>query len=540
MSLRLLTGVSSLVLALGTASALAGEAKAVREPFSTEVPGRPAVAGQASETALPASPAQKPGVTGVAERPGLRLDPVTTGQIPNRDAETAADNLKVQTHLGSAPGAVETVEPPDDDAPDSPLASGSPAPAPGASHGEAAGSPESASSAGEGVLPAAAEQEHPSGEGARHGEGAVSPAAAAVRSPMPFDVIRTIEFLQDQVARGNGRAIRVQAMLLQRFGPVFEEADPAVWSDNRNFRAAVLFVLSGGPSAILRQLTDRASLDGERALLAKGALAYIDNNMPEAEKALSALDFKDMEPGLAAHVNLVLGQIKQLDQPEEAVRHLDQARLLSPGGLIEESALRMEVLLVDGLGRHEAADQLARRYFDRYSRSAYAENFEARFATLLAGRGRTDAPSAVATMLDLTARLTDESKRTLFLAVGRRALVEGNLEFANLTANEALRTGDVSDADKQRANLYTVAATVGSSAATEAAGELGKIDRSKLYPEDANLLDAAYSILKGIDQVPELGEAPSSSDRYAETSPVFDRAQQLLNEVASDLGKARP
>lgn len=483
--------LAAAALALVHAGSPAGAASdaPLGDRFSTEVVLAPGLMPGA-----PTSPSYVLGVGRIDDAYGAPLDPMTTGQIAEPDAEKAAE--------GASPDGGVPVQP------------------------EPAAAPEAAT---------VAETTPPPGSEEGKGE-----AWASVRSPMPFDIIRTIQFLQDQVARGNGRAIQVQAMLLRRFGPVFVEADPKVWSDGRNLRAAVLFVLSGGPPAVLRHLMDTGVVEERHQPLVKGALAYVENRLSEAEELLTRVDYTDMEPGLEAHLNLVLGQVKQLTKKKEAVAHLDRARLLAPGGLIEEAALRMEMLIVDGLGDHVTADRLARQYFDRFSRSSYSANFEARFAAVYASRGKMDAAGARATMLDVTERLPAANRRTIYLAVARRTLIEGNLAFAALVAESALETDGISDAERQRAKLYVLAATIGASGTPDPATSLAAIDRAELRPEDTVLLDAASSVVDGIDRTPGPPENPAASEQYAESSPVFDRAQQLLNEVDADLGKVRP
>lgn len=356
------------------------------------------------------------------------------------------------------------------------------------------------------------------------------------RSPMPFDIIRTMEFLQDQVARGNGRAIGIQAVLLKRFGPVLVNAEPSVWQDVRNRRAAILFALSGGPPDVLRRLIDSGAFDDETKPIAEGALFYVANDMPGAEKRLSAIDMSAMEPGLAAHLNLVLGQLKQADHPADAVVHLDRARLLAPGGLIEEAALRLEVVLVDTLGDHARADNLARQYFDRFSASSYAANFQARFAAVYAERGAADAKAALATVLDITARLGGADRRALLLAVSRRSLLAGNLEFARLSGVEALKIEGADEQDLQRGNLYAAAAGLAAPDDPGAASDLQTIDRTRLLPADIGLLDAATSVLSRIDAPPP-AEPASLDPTDVASSPVLDRAKKLLDAVAGDLGE---
>ena len=359
---------------------------------------------------------------------------------------------------------------------------------------------------------------------------------AQSRGPMPFDIIRSLQFLQDQVARGNDRAIRVQALLLRRFGPVFLSSGAEVWADPRNRRAAVLFVLSGGPPAVLKGLMDAGVLPEEQRSLFEGALAYVENDLARARDLLSAVDLDSVEPGLAGHIHLVLGQIMQNEDVPGAVVHLDRARLLAPGGLIEEAALRLEIMLVDGLGDHAQSDRLARQYFDRYSRSSYSANFEARFAAIFSDRAQGDADQTIATMDDVIAGLPDDRRRGLYLSVGRRALVEGRLAFAHLSAGRALAIGGLSPDDEERARLYDIASSLAARPVDEARAALASLARERLHVEDLRLLDAADEVLAAINLPPTTLAA--ADDEPLAASPVVDRAERILSEISSDLGSA--
>ncbi len=354
------------------------------------------------------------------------------------------------------------------------------------------------------------------------------------RAPMPFDVMRSVQFLQDQVARGNDRAIRVQALILRRFGRTFLEADPAVWQDARNFRAALLFALSGGTPDVLDRLIREKLLDEAQLPLLEGTLAYVRNDLGTARRKLAHIRFEGMEPVLAAQLSLVLGQIEQIDDPKSAIVHLDRARLLAPGTLIEEAALRLGAMLVDGTGDHARADQLSRRYFDRYADSAYVGNFEARFTATLTERAAENAPATLAGMADVIAGLPPARRQTLFLAAARRSLVEGSLPFAKGTAAAALAIPGLSDADRDRAVLYRTASALGSLKPADARRTLDAIERPRLHPEDEKLLEAAYAVLDSIDAtLAAMPEASPSADAAAaagapDTPAILARAEAAL------------
>ncbi|MEF2071734.1 hypothetical protein [Consotaella aegiceratis] len=356
------------------------------------------------------------------------------------------------------------------------------------------------------------------------------------RPPMPFEIVRSLQFLQDQVARGNNRAIAVQARLLRRFEPVFRDSDPEFWSDPRNLRAAALFILSGGPPTVARSILGRTSLTGDDKALLEGALAYVENRQDEAREKLGSLDFRAMDPALAGHISLALGQIDQLEDSAKAIAHLDRARLLTPGGLIEEAALRLEVLLADEAGDHEKADHLARQYFDRFARSSYAANFQARFAAAYAARSG-DEVATVASIDDATARLDPEARLSIFLAVGRRALVEGNLKLAAEASRVALNQDTGSREERQRATLYSIASSLADVDYGEAAATLNALDPALLRPADQDLREAAYTVLEQIRQAstPKFVADTKIEEEATDVASVAERAQRLLQEVSQDL-----
>jgi len=407
----------------------------------------------------------------------------------------------------------------------------------GALRAEEGGQAEAAASSGhEMAAPAEGEAHAEGGEASAEGEeGAVQ--FATTRAPMPFDVMRSVQFLQDQVARGNGRAIRVQALLLRRFGRTFLEADPVVWRDPRNFRAVILFSLSGGTPDVLDRLMREKLLDESQTALTEGTLAYVRNNLEKAKKRFAEVSFDGMEPVLAAQLHLVLGQIHQVDNPKDAIAHLDQARLLAPGTLIEEASLRLGAMLVDASGDHARADQLARRYFDRYADSSYAGNFEARFTAMVTSRGSQNAEEALAEMSDVIAGLPPARRQTLYLAAARRSLVEGNLQFAAASAEAAIALPGLSEADESRAELYRTASSLGTLKPSDARATLDRIARAELHPEDATLLDAAYTVLDQIDATLAAMPAPSATVASAETSgpAVLARAEAALAQSSQAL-----
>ena len=362
------------------------------------------------------------------------------------------------------------------------------------------------------------------------------------RGPMPYEVVRSLQFLQDQVARGNGPAIRVQAILLHRYGRTFSEANPKVWNDSRNLRAAALFVLSGGSPMVLRVILSKVTLTGANRALFEGALAFVENRTAQAERDLSSLDLTFVETGLAAQINLALAQLQQQAKPKEALDRLKQVTLAAPGTLLEESALRMGVLIAESTGDRELSNRFARQYFDRFSGSAYAGNFRARFAAVYALRPAGTEDDTMATIADATATIPSGEQLGIYLAVARRSLVEGNLTLAAKASRKALTFADAARPDRQRALLYEIASTVTSRDFVQARTMLDAIDPKALHPADVKLRDAAFDVLAQMRRplladagMPSLDKADAAD---AAPASVLARGNALLDAVNDDLKKA--
>ncbi len=378
------------------------------------------------------------------------------------------------------------------------------------------------------------------GEASDHGE---HPAAAAAppptRGPQPYQVIRSLQFLQDQASRGNASANRVQSRLLQWYGPAFERATAETWKDGRNQRAAALFVLSGGPPSVLRMVLAKNDFPPDVRPLLDGALAYVENRQKDAEKLLSALDTDVMEPGLAAQVNLALAQLLAKSSPEKALERLRLVMLDGTGTLLEEAALRLAMVLAEDLGDHDRADGYARLYFDRYAHSVYAGNFRARFTALYVARPVEEAEKTVALIADAVARIPLADQLTIYLSIGRRALIAGNMKLAGMAGARVLAVDNLTWQAKERALLYVSASTLTERDPAETMARLREIDRESLHPADRKLYDAALGVLGEIRKplMADAGMDTKSADPAAGSidSAVVDRATKLLDAVRSDL-----
>ena len=371
------------------------------------------------------------------------------------------------------------------------------------------------------------------GEG--HGDkvaAAAEPARAAAEPPAgaslaPYQAVRSLQVLQDQVAHGNTAAQGAQARMLTHVAAVFAEADPAVWKEPRNAGAAALYLFSAGRAGTVRELMARGAVfpaDGDR--LVKGALAYAEGQDEIARGLLGKLDPRALPRGLGGHLALVLATLFADKDPAKAGAMLDTARLLVPGTLVEEAALRRQIFLLAETASIDKFTALSRQYIRRFRGSVFAANFKGRltsFAVRLAVAGDV---AQLGTLDPIFAELPQGERRALYLTLSRDALLAGRAEAARYAAARAAALSP-GPAEAERARLYAAAAGAASDAAPAARATLTALDGARLPPRDAELRDAAVVVAASVD-----GGLGDHGQELGRDGPAADSAAALLIDRA--------
>src|SRR5882724_11396176 len=170
----------------------------------------------------------------------------------------------------------------------------------------------------------------------------------------PFELVRSLRSLQDRIAGGDAAAYLSYRKALSQLTEQLGQARDEAWTDPRNVRAAVALVLSGGDPRVLQPLVSQVA--GPDGTLVRGALAYGQNRNAEALELLADVDARTLDPSIAGHVALVQAELVAKTDREKSAALLAEARLLAPGTMIEEAALRRDVALAvergdaDGFG----------------------------------------------------------------------------------------------------------------------------------------------------------------------------------------------
>ena len=346
----------------------------------------------------------------------------------------------------------------------------------------------------------------------------IAPARADESAVSPVELVNNLQNMQAALAQGDAAAFAAQPKLVREISEAFSAAKPEVWQNSRNARAAVIYLLSGGQPRVVLRLLESGGIPKDDEELMRGALAYELGHEAEARRLLGALDAKSLGLTLGGQVAFVQSILLTTLDPNKAVGLLDLARLLSPGGLVEEAALRREVALLGDIARD--ADKfmaLAAQYMNRFPKSPYADNFITTFTASLPRLRLAEDVGNFSRFEAMTASLGRDNRRTLFLTIARTALVSGGVAMADVAATRALALAAPDSVDAARGRVYQAAARMLTEQYESGVAALRSIDSKKLPKPDATLLAAARTIASRIRETPAAAPiaAPGQQDETA-------------------------
>jgi chemotaxis protein MotC len=382
--------------------------------------------------------------------------------------------------------------------------------------------------------------------------GGAAPEAAAPAAPIaPLPItqhdgltrhVRALQLVQDRMATGGQIAIDAQRAILVQLERELAAHTPDASLPQTRQMLALALLNGANPQAI------RAALAGQGAddpLLA-GALAYAEGRMPQAKAQFATVDPLALPVTVRAQFSLIRGSMLVEEDAAAAQALLGRARLLAPGTLIEEAALRRQAMLA--IQEPETLVLLASTYLRRFGQSPFASAFISQLAFAIPGTP-PEAQQALSTQLDplmLAARTTD--RQTFYTILARTSLVGGNHALARLATERAVAEAP-DPSTLLSARLYRAALGIAGKDYRPAVQELKSLMRAPLQPADQDILKAAISVAQELRRWPQDAAVPVAGDSNARTptapleadsnpSGIMEAARQMLD--ATEPLVARP
>ena len=339
---------------------------------------------------------------------------------------------------------------------------------------------------------------------------------------------------QDRIALGDAIAQAAHAKAILRTARTFTDAKPGTWRDKRNARALVVYLFSGGDAAIIEDAIPTSEVAVEIKPLYEGAIAYGRGDDATARARLMPIDPKTVPGGLGGHLALIQATLSAADDPAKAIAILDVARLLEPGTLVEEAALRKEMSLIGATGDLDKFAFLARRYLGAFPRSIYAENFRQLVAKTAMQVGANDTADSAEKLGHVMSALDKNERRRLYLRIAREALLSGRFTMAALAGTEASHLSAKTDPEEARAQVYIGAATIAGPRYDQVLAALSSAATDRLDGGDRELRASALAVADLIRRVPRNDatavKGQASAALVADAERSLAGAQATLDE----------
>lgn len=357
-----------------------------------------------------------------------------------------------------------------------------------------------------------------------------APAAGALE---PYQMVRSLQHVQDRIAGGDHAALPMQNKLLEMIDRRFRSAEAAVFAEVRNFRALLVYGMSGGNPRTIEAVLERIALGESEFNLGRGVHEFLSGRPAAARRLLAGYDPRAMSQELGAFVALIKGSVSAREAPREALDQFDLARLLAPGTLVEEAALRRTIALAIALEDGDRFLAASAAYVIGYLRSPYAGEFADSF---VAGVVALHEILDMARLRSVIAGMTAEQQKVIHLRLARRGAIDRVAALTAFAESAAMTGGeDAEDADP-RAELYSNLAVVTSDNIAEVGRRLRGIDRERLSQNDRRLLDAAESIVERVTaDLPSLARETVPRAIAPEAPPEAPAEQvEMLDAAAAE------
>lgn len=330
--------------------------------------------------------------------------------------------------------------------------------------------------------------------------GPLSHAQTVDETLEPYRMLRSLQFVQDTVIRGDHSAADMQRFMLGTIDERLRTADPKIFQDPRNVDAALIYAMSGGNPATLEFLVAR-DIEGNFDNRVSDALRkYLSGKGTLIAKTLGDMAIEYKNDKIGPYLALVAGNVTLTKDPAAALKFYDWARLTAPGTIVEEAALRRSLAVAVDAKIVEKASLYANGYARRFLYSPYASQFADLFVRFVVEHYDVLKPEDIEATLGY---MDIDRRREVYLRVAREAAIAGRKELATMAAEQAkLLSGGEEGADAL-AKLYGSLVGVPTENVDDAMAVLMNIPEEALSPRDRALRQAAETVAKEVLRKPQ-------------------------------------
>ncbi len=356
--------------------------------------------------------------------------------------------------------------------------------------------------------------------------------------------IRALTLQFDKIANRGSSSPAGLVEAREKYGALLREASASGLNSQELREHAEIFVLSGGDVSVLEPLGEDLQPKTNEKKLFNGTLAFGKGHTTEAEAILLSLNATSFDALRGAHLSLAQALLSSRTAPERAFGYFEQARLLLPGTLVEEAALRQIVVLAARTSNKEEFSSAAISYLARFQGSAYVAGFETQLAFHIVRFAGRDGLLILQELLAAHPKGWGRCLACFLTTVVEQAVILGRVDLANDAAQAAMPLVADGTREKQRLLLYTGAALIVTEDFARGEEILNSVRETDLDHKDKELHSASLALAAKLRATPILLSHPrlnaSDSDvpkhdhdflpgaRQAEAKAALTNADEIL------------
>jgi chemotaxis protein MotC len=266
-------------------------------------------------------------------------------------------------------------------------------------------------------------------------------------------------------------------------------------------------------------------------------LAYGERRDSEATQLLDGVDVETLDRSVGGHVALVRALLVAKSDQRKAIALLDRARIIAPGTMVEEAALRRQAILAAKVGDLDAFEALSSQYFRRFASSIFERSFERQFAKEVVSKTYAADAKRLPKLEKLLRGLSEMQRRETCLAIAEEGIAVADVEIVRFAARLAGMDAKAQPLDAMRMLLFEAAAVVATPDHEQGRVALRLVDKSKLGAREEGLLYAATAVADEISRPPSLvqgdeqAQAPTGEQDSSVSSSAISAAQAAIARV---------
>ena len=245
---------------------------------------------------------------------------------------------------------------------------------------------------------------------------------------------------------------------------------------------------------------------------------------------------ESLDRSVGGHVALVRALLVAKSDPRKAIALLDRARIIAPGTMVEEAALRRQAILAAKVGDLDAFEALSSQYFRRFASSIFERSFERQFATEVVSKNYAADAKRLPKLEKLLRGLSQMQRRETCLAIAEEGIAVADVEIVRFAARLAGMDAKAQPLEAMRMLLFEAAAVIVTPDYEQGRMALRLVDKSKLGAREEGLLYAATAVADEISRPPSLAQGAEQAGATGEqdssaSSSAITAAQAAIARV---------